>query len=70
MNANIKSTIEAVTGDSMVKEHVEEVKDLGDKLGVRHDGDEIGRRWIVSAAEDNGMKVAVEDEDANMVVLG
>jgi len=69
MNDDIAATIEAVTGDSMIETHVEEVKDLGDKLGVRHDGDTTGRRWIESAAEDNGMTLAIKDEDENMMVF-
>jgi len=69
MNDDIAATIEAVTGDSMIETHVEAVKDLGDRLGVRHDGDTMGKRWIVDAAEDHDLSVAVDDEDANMVVF-
>jgi len=69
MNANLAATIEAVTNDSAIKLHVEEVKDLGDKLGVRHDGDAVGRRWIENAAKENGMKIVAENDDAKMMVF-
>lgn len=71
MNDDIATTIDALTTDSMIKRNVEETKILGggDKLGVRHDGDGLGRSWIVDAAEENGLSIVAEDEDENMLVF-
>ena len=69
MNDNIAATIEALTTDPVHKRHVKSVEDLGDKLGVRHDGDEFATPGIIKEAESHGLELAAEDEDANMVVF-
>ena len=69
MNDDIAATIEALTTDPVHKRHVEDVKDLGDKLGVHHDGDEFETPAIIKEAESHGLELAVEDEDENMLVF-
>lgn len=70
MNDNIKATIDALTTDPIHKTHVSEVKDLGDKLGVRHDGDEFATPAIQKEAEYHGLKLLGENKDENMMVFG
>lgn len=69
MNDNIAATIEALTTDPVHKRHITEVKDLDDKLGVRHDGDEFSMPGIIKEAEDNGLSLVIENEDENMMVF-
>lgn len=69
MNDNIAATVDALTTDSIHKRHVEEVKDLGDKLGVRHDGDEFSTPGIIKEAESHGLEVVVENDDENMIIF-